>query len=250
MALTFDSLGSLGRLGNQMFQYASLNGIASNLGYDCYIQNDNNELFKYFKIPKRFGEANTKRIEYQGIDFIGELYNKCEDNVDLYGYFQSEKYFKNIEDKIRKEFIFYDEIYNLCNHYLNTSFKSKEIISLHVRRGDYLTDDNFVVLKLDYYKKALKYLPNLNVLVLSDDPEWCKKNFTDERFTVIESNNSAVDLCMMSLCDYHIIANSSFSWWGSWLSKSKKTIAPSQWFQNDYSHWNTKDLYLPDWIVI
>jgi hypothetical protein len=53
----------------------------------------------------------------------------------------------------------------------------------------------------------------------------------------------------MSLCDYHIIANSSFSWWGSWLSKSKQTIAPKRWFAGDFLKWNTRDLYIPNWII-
>ena len=250
MALTFESIGSLGRLGNQMFQYAALRGIASHKGYDYFIQDSNNELFKYFKIPKKFGKSNSKRLEYSGVDFIEEMYNNCSDNVDLYGYFQSEKYFKNIGEEIRKDFTFYDQIYNLCNHYLNTAFKNQELVSLHIRRIDYLTDENFVSLNIDYYNEALKYFPNLNVLIFSDDPEWCKDSFNQKNNYIIESYNAGIDLCLMSLCSYHIIANSSFSWWGSWLAKSKKTIAPLQWFQNNYSHWNTQNIYLPDWIVL
>lgn len=250
MALTFDSLGSLGRLGNQLFQYASLRGISFHLGYEYLFPSCDIELCSVFDIPLKIGTGNFNRLSPSGFEFDSNLYDTCPDGTDLYGFFQSEKYFKCIEDTLRKELNFAKETKSFCNHYIKSRFQDKKLISIHVRRGDYLKENNFVNLSLEYYLNGLSILPTTSVLVLSDDPEWCKQNFTDERFTVIESNNSAVDLCIMSLCDYHIIANSSFSWWGSWLSKSKKTIAPLQWFQNDYSHWNTKDLYLPDWIVI
>ena len=125
-----------------------------------------------------------------------------------------------------------------------------ELISIHIRRGDYLTESNFCNLPFDYYINSLELLPNLPVLIFSDDIPWCESVFLNSRFKFIKSNDTQIDLCLMSMCDYHIIANSSFSWWGAWLAKSKKTIAPSAWFQNEYSHWNTKDLYLPDWIIL
>jgi hypothetical protein len=250
MALTFDSLGYSGRLGNQLFQYAALRGISSNLGYDYLYPSDNIELCKIFNIPPKVGTGNANRLSPSGFEFDENLYSSCPDGTDLYGYFQSEKYFKNVETILRNEFKFSNQIEEYCTHYIKSRFQDDEVISLHVRRGDYLKEKNFVNLSLNYYYESLNYLPKKSVLVFSDDSEWCKKNFFDERFTIVESNNQKIDLCLMALCDYHIIANSSFSWWGSWLSKSKKTISPSQWFQNDYSHWNTKDLYLPDWIVI
>ena len=160
------------------------------------------------------------------------------------------KYFINIKDKIKKDFTFHDRISNICSHYRRNNFLNKELISLHVRRTDYLTDKNFCSLSLDYYYDALELLPNLPVMILTDDYEWCKTKFTSKRFKISKSNNQYIDLCLMTLCDYHIIANSSFSWWGSWLADSKQTIAPRQWFAGEFSSWNTKDLYLPNWIVI
>jgi len=247
--LTFSSLGNLGRLGNQMFQYAALRGISDKNRYDYFIPDYNLEFYKIFKIPTKFGNSNSVKIEPLGFEFDENLYSKCPNNVDLCGYFQSEKYFKNVSDILRKEYTFSDEIYKLCYHYLKT-YGDNEIISLHVRRGDYLQETNFVNLNLKYYYSSLKILPKRKVLVFTDDIEWCKMNFNSPQFIVVETNNKVIDLCLMTICNYHIIANSSFSWWGSWLSKSKKTISPSQWFQNDYSSLNTKDLYLPNWIVI
>jgi hypothetical protein len=168
----------------------------------------------------------------------------------LVGFFQSEKYFKHIADQIRQDFVFYDRIQNISQHYLNTIFSSSNVIALHIRRCDYLTDSGFHNLSLDYYYDALSLLPDLPVIVLSDDSNWCQEQFKNKRFIISHSQNSFIDLCLMSLCDYHIIANSSFSWWGSWLSQSKKTIAPQKWFSGAYANWNTADLYLPEWIPI
>ena len=68
-------------------------------------------------------------------------------------------------------------------------------------------------------------LPNLDVIVFSDDPDWCNlKKYFNDRFSISESNTVDADLCLMSLCKYHIIANSSLSWWGAWLAKSEKLL--------------------------
>jgi hypothetical protein len=89
-------------------------------------------------------------------------------------------------------------------------------------------------------------------VIFSDDPEYCKTLFAaSENVLYIDNNDPYVDLCLMSMCDHNIIANSSFSWWGAWLNKNpnKKVIAPKQWFGSAYSH-NTKDLYCNKWIVM
>jgi hypothetical protein len=250
MSLTFSNIGNLGRLGNQMFQYAALKGIASNRKFGYFLPEKTIELYECFNFSKKYGEANLKVSSSSEYEFDQNLFNTCEDGIDLWGFFQSEKYFKHIENDIRKDFTFYDRIHNMCSRYIEGTFPKSELISLHVRRGDYLTDSNFCNLSLDYYFESLKILPNLPILVFSDDIEWCEFTFKNPRFKIIKTKNTHIDLCLMSKCQYHIIANSSFSWWGSWLAKSKKTIAPSTWFQNEYSHWNTKDLYLPDWIIL
>ena len=92
-------------------------------------------------------------------------------------------------------------------------------------------------LGLDYYEEALSHFDeDRNVVIFSDDPEWCKEQslFESDRFLVAEGNINYVDLCLMSLCKAHIIANSSFSWWGAWLAKSEKVIAPSKWFPSEF----------------
>lgn len=239
----------MGRLGNQMFQYAALKGISKNRGYEFSIPNDN-ILKEYFNILDTPLNQNIRVIEIKNYHFDEHFFNNCPDNIDLRGYFQSEKYFRNVEDQLRKEFTFSSRIHNICSNYKNNIFSNQETISLHIRRTDYLTDPNFECLSLDYYYNALKLLPNLPVIIFSDDPIWCKDYFTSDRFTICTSNKDYIDLCLMSMCNYHIIANSSFSWWGSWLAQSKKTIAPKKWFCGKYSDWDTRDLYLPHWILL
>jgi hypothetical protein len=253
--ISFKNLGYKGYLGNQMFQYATLKGLATNRGYWYSVPQREYELNQCFKISPTLSDEFEKTISEEKFEFDQILFNTCPDNINLDGYFQTEKYFKHIEDDIRKDFSFHKEIYDPSIHYMNSMFYGIEVISLHIRRGDYVTDPSFYPLSLDYYIAALEYLPkDIPVLVISNDPEWCRNQFIlpSHNYFVISSKNAYIDLCLMSLCDYHIIANSTFSWWGSWLAKSKKTIAPKQWFSptGPLKHYDTKDLYLPEWELI
>lgn len=247
--ISFNSIGHMGRLGNQMFQYAALRGIAAHKGY-WYSIPSNVSLFKCFNLNNTLSNNNLKTFYCDKFEFDEEFFNTCPDDVDIIGYFQTEKYFKHIESDIRKDFKFSNNILNKCINYRDQNFFNKKVISLHIRRTDYLSDNNFQCLSLQYYNDALKLLPQLPIIIISDDIEWCKNIFTDERYSFSPFTNAFEDLCLMTLCDYHIIANSSFSWWGSWLAKSKQTIAPKKWFSGEFVDWNTKDLYLKNWIVI
>lgn len=264
--ISFNHLGNLGRLSNQMFQYASLKGIAKKHGYeysippkqifgsvDDNVKNSDTTIYDCFVLSECIESITSNQIIQEcGYEFDENIFNSCPDNVDLFGYFQSEKYFKHIENEIRKDFTFKDHILNVSKEFFEESFDS-EVISLHIRRGDYVTNPNHPTQTLEYYETALNHFDsNIPVLIFSDDPEWCKEQslFESDRFMISESQDTNIDLCMMSMCDYHIIANSSYSWWGSWLAKSKKTVAPKNWFGGDCSKNNTKDLYLQNWIVL
>ncbi len=264
----FNNLGKLGRLGNQMFQYASLRGIAANNGYNWMIPPPSDDTSGYdewsdHQLLYPFVLENLQNLNVQHIcgarptlkestfAFDEELFNNCPKWVNLEGYFQSEKYFKNIEDQIREDFTFIPQYLRPSRSMMNSV---EEPISLHIRRTDYLQlAHNHNNLGLDYYEDALSHFDNdRTVIIFSDDPKWCKeqKLFEDDRFLVAEGNISYIDLCLMTMCKSHIIANSSFSWWGAWLAKSQKVIAPKNWFGPDNQHLDTKDLYCPDWIVI
>lgn len=264
--ISFNQLGNLGRLGNQMFQYASLKGIAANRGFDSCIPDESTfgvsdsnvkncpaNIHNTFNLQTFVRITNNRMVQESGYHFDEELFNTCEDNVDLYGYFQSEKYFKHIENNIRSEFSFKDEVVKDFKNFIDQFSSDGEVISLHVRRGDYLNLQSFhPTPPLEYYEEALNKLPDAPVIIFSDDPDWCfnQELFDSDRFLVSQDMSPDYDMCLMSLCKYHIIANSSFSWWGAWLANSKKVIAPKDWFGPSLSQHDTSDLYCEGWEII
>lgn len=266
--ISFNHLGNLGRLGNQMFQYAALLGVAYKHDYDYCLPprsvvatvdpnciNSDITLFECFDISESlFKITDFPTLKQTGHGLDKKIFENCPDEINLYGYFQTEKYFSHIEEKIRKEFTFVGQIKQPTEEMFYNHFGDTEVISLHIRRGDYVKNPNHPVQSLEYYEKALgMFDDNLPVFVFSDDIEWCKeqKLFDDDRFIFSEDNNTGVDLCLQSLCKYHIIANSSFSWWGAWLSDSEKVIAPKRWFGPPLSEKNnTKDLLPDSWIKV
>ena len=270
MTIGFNALGRMGRLCNQMFQYAALKGIARNTGVDCCIPHYTQavddgignmlrtELFDSFDLDVKIGLLNNGHapvVNERHFHFDEELFKMCPDHVDLRGYFQTEKYFKHIEKEIRSDFTFKDEILVPCKEMIESV---ENPIALHVRRGDYIKNaENHFNLPIEYYDAALgKFDDDRNVIVFSDDPVWCHDEgiFVDDRFIISENEDNRVDLCLMSLCDDFIIANSPYSWWGAWLStnKDKTVIAPAQWFgKTGYTKdHNTKDLIPNDWTII
>ena len=262
--LAFNHLGHLGRLGNQMFQYASLRGIAARRGYDFGIPSSkfedewrSHQLFELFDLPnlprsnvKYLDGGNAPIAQERFFHFDQLLFDQCPNDISLFGYFQSEKYFKHIEDSIREDFVFREHTLEPCKE-IAEGFDNP--VSLHVRRTDYLTNSaNHYNLSLEYYEEALKHFDGRQVIVFSDDPEWCQEQelFSDDRFLVSESGDNKIDLCLMTFCTSHIIANSSFSWWGAWLAKSEKVIAPSKWFGPNNADKETKDLIPETWTII
>ena len=258
--ISFDKLGNLGRLGNQMFQYASLRGIAKKHGYeyclpprsifglyDPKVKNTDITLYECFKLPEvEYKITNYPVIMEPPNQFHDSVWNSCSDNINLFGYYQFKTYFENIENEIRNSFIFVDDILNPCKEFFKQNFGTSEVISLHVRRTDYLeSPDVHPIQDINYYKKSLEYFPkDIPILVFSDDIEWCKNQeiFSLDRFLFSEDNNTGVDLCLQTMCKYHIIANSSFSWWGAWLAKSQKVIAPKNWFGGECAQKSINDL--------
>ena len=284
----YDRLGTNGRLGNQMFQYASLRGIAANNNLEfCIPPEDtpnyaNYGLFECFKLPNvkhtgLIGQAPTGfaptpgSLDEPGFEFDEQLFNNCPDNVNIDGYRQTEKYFKHIEESIREDYQFNDEIYAPCKEYMDQF--NGEIALLHIRRGDNIgRPDWYPIPVVEHYEYLLdKYFENKPILICSDDLDWVKEQelFKDDRFhlsetrvyypdTVLngkgEMETSLVpyyDLCMMTLCNGGIIANSSLSWWGAWLQKNRTNpvIAQDPWFGEKLSFNNLKDLIPEEWIV-
>jgi hypothetical protein len=260
----FNHLGNLGQLGNQMFQYAALKGIAGRHGYQYCIPKNSvvtdalgnklrTELFDVFNLNVNIQKIETDQyLQEPSFNYSENFFNSCPDNVSLWGFFQSEKYFKHIEKEIRKDFTFKMEIVEDCKNIIKDIFDDP--IALHIRRGDFLINSgNHYNQSLEYYENALsKFDSDRQVVIFSDDPQWCieQKLFESDRFIVSSGNNPYMDLYLMSQCDDFIIANSTFSWWGAWLADKGRVIAPKKWFGPNNSHLNTKDLYPEHWEII
>tara|TARA_R110000851_G_scaffold229758_1_gene382468 strand:+ start:25046 stop:25789 length:744 start_codon:yes stop_codon:yes gene_type:complete len=236
-----------GGLANQMFQYAAGYAHAKRMGTE------------FFYPVKPIGEdkrsPNLHDIFHLTASQTGQhgpLYDdvptgfhytpipEC-DHMTLNGYFQSAKYFKECEEEIRKEFTFRNPT-NLI--------VPKGTVSVHVRRSDYLKFPNHHPLcSMEYYRTAMAKFEGYNFLVLSDDREWCAKWFDLPNTVISKAHSAQEDLQLMSKCDHHIMANSSFSWWGAWLNtqEGKRVIIPEKWFGSAYNRWDTSDLYHPSW---
>jgi hypothetical protein len=256
--ITYSCLGSYGRLGNQMFQYALLLGVQNKLKYDIVLDENirNTQLLQCFNINDcHFYNENDISIlnKFEEIQFhFDEKVFITEDFTDFKGYFQTEKYFEHCKDKVRENFTFKPEIQQKADNWIEP-YKQYNLVSLHVRRTDYINQPNYHTLcTLDYYKSAISLFTNAKFMVFSDDIEWCKENLQLENSTFVSTDSDYVDLCLMSMCNHHIIANSSFSWWGAWLNKNKdkKVVAPNQWFGSAYEHYKLNDLYCENWIII
>lgn len=178
--------------------------------------------------------------------------------VYLDGYWQSYKYFESIEPQLRQEFSLKNPLSGL-NLQISEHISSVNAVSVHLRRGDYVsnkhTNSVHGVCSLDYYHAAIQtiteHVKNPVFFIFSDDIAWVKDNLTiSPNATFIDHNTgkqSYNDMYLMSLCQHHVIANSSFSWWGAWLGANpeKIIIAPKQWFTNDTV---TDDLIPESWM--
>ncbi|WGE30133.1 alpha-1,2-fucosyltransferase [Edwardsiella tarda] len=255
-----------GGLGNQLFQYAAGYSLAKikavnielNIGSivkegahsgftldkmsipNCKISHDilpgfiNKTIICNSKIVKIFGVKNEL--------FWTSIYNtdKLKKELSLIGYWQNEKYFTTHRDELIEFFIPKEKNSIYKDNILNYKYKS---VSIHFRRGDYITNkkayDFHGVCSLDYYIKAVNeikalYGEKVRFFIFSNDFNWVKSviNKLDiSDYVFVMGTTPELDIYLMSLCDSHIIANSSFSWWGAWLSKKNgAVIAPDKWY--------------------
>ncbi len=200
-----------GGLGNQMFQYAAGAGAAkgAGLGLDLSWYKTATEWWRPYELHK-FGIVNPPH------QFVSQV---------LEGYFVSDRFMAGAEEKVRAAFTFQNKL---------KPFRKKEpTVSVHVRRGaapdfggEAKADPETHVLPVEYYRKAIytlsAMLGSIQLVIFSDDPEWCRQNL---EFPAIYPQQSGFDdLQLMSLCDHHIVANSSFSWWGAWLNPREKIV--------------------------
>jgi hypothetical protein len=182
---------------------------------------------------------------------------------DIYwsGYWQSEKYFSDIETTIRTELIPRDGLTEKSKEFA-VLIENTESISIHVRRGDYVSDEsNRAVMAQcgsSYYQRAVEYVAKRVkepcLFVFSDDPDWVRENLLfDVPMTIVDRKGPErdyEDLRLMAMCKHNIIANSTFSWWGAWLNgnSGKIVVAPELWFKA--GNYDTRDLIPSKWVKL
>ena len=289
MTISFNTLGEFGRLGNQMFQYAFLLGLHSKYGYDIAIPPSNfknawrqHQLFEAFSLNS-LKKENIIRIDREHFvrekqfHFDENIFNQDLDNTDYLGYFQSEKYFKHCKDLVRKNFKFLSHIQEKCLKFIK-QFENKTVLAIQVRRGDNIgRSHEFPIPNEEYFQKCFDTVGDYDyAIVFSDDYEWCKnqKIFSNNNILIsktcdevnydktedlVSNNSNLYDLCLMTMCDKHIIGNSSFGWWGAWLANSSVVCYPNPWFgkshmENIHSDFEVmidlKDLFPKNWIKV
>lgn len=284
-----------GGLGNQLFQYSFGRSLSIKLNTDLKfdIQTNYNYSFftkrdvalKHFNIDLNLAtKKEIRKLKYFENEFFVRMERKAvqklpllnrryvvqnlfnnqkripnyKDNCYYDGYWQSENYFKSIEDIIRKDLEFKFQI-NQNNQTIFDDINSNESVSIHIRRGDYITikanSKLFPVCSIEYYRRGINFFVNKFknpiYFVFSDDIDWAKDNFKGNQFRFVDSNLDCpeIDLFLMSRCRNNIIANSSFSWWGAWLNRNKEKIiiAPKNWYNGKLND-STIDLIPETWI--
>lgn len=282
-------------MGNQMFQYATARALESrkseNVILDFFFLNSNtlssetftarefelgiftklraealtdfrrklmsSQSFFYRKMRRLIG-FKVVYVQQKENEFVAIPYSK---DIYLDGYFQSEKYFKHIREELLSDFAF--PLLDESNQKLKDKMLKENSVSIHVRRGDYVSVkkslDYHGVLSLQYYKKALEVLNSKSgeektYYIFSDDPQFIKDNFGFlPQYEFVEGNrgkDSWKDMALMQACKHHIVANSSFSWWGAWLSDRRGvTIAPSDWL-NSHVSFDIHDFIPNEWEIV
>jgi len=271
----------LGGLGNQMFQYAAGRALSLAVeqpflldlrGFTNYALHNGFELDRVFSAPVKVATAGDVRnmLGWRSSELVRKVFKRIKSPLlhgtrlaiephfnywsglraggtkrYLMGYWQSEMYFKDYAETLRSDFNFTIPL-DETNQNIAQGIQHSNAVSLHVRRGDYITHTpNAKILStcsLDYYNKAIDYISKRvdspHFFLFSDDMEWVKASL-DIPFekTYIEHNRGADsyrDMQLMHMCRHHIIANSSFSWWGAWLNPNpdKLVVAPKTWFSD------------------
>jgi len=288
----------MGGVGNQMFQYAAGRALADRLntvlkmdisGFAAPVWTTP-RAYQLDQLSITAGVASDSELhavaastrKLSGMTWLGKLagalrrradltiYNETpncfdshfmslQNNTYLCGYWQSQMYFQDISDVVRREF-------QPCapwsqrNLELAAQISATDSISVHVRRGDYVNDESarmiHGVCTLDFYQACMRQIECVteapHYYVFSDEPQWARDNIkTAFPITIVDHNdphNAVFDIKLMSLCKHNIIANSSFSWWGAWLNTNpgKIVFAPSKWFCRK----EAKDLLPHSWVKV
>jgi len=259
----------LGRLGNNLFQYAFGRALAEKHGVPLVMDASwfNHRTWPYAepltKIPGldakvvrpfSLGSRILKKVtrkhhwEYRGVAIIREneidhrfnpnLLN-APANCAVFGYFQTPLYFESVAAAIRQELCMADMGLEIGHEALAENLRHPASVAIHVRRTDYINNPVLISLGTSYYEAAMNrirvHVPGAHFHIFSDDPAWCVANLKADDVTVCthpDPFSPLTDLHLMNLASHHIIANSSYSWWAAWLGRKpeQQVIMPDGWF--------------------
>ena len=237
-----------------MFQVASTYGIARNTGHQAVANLSQSTLKDGFLLNAITDDVVSPQLTYpeRSVSFDEQTFRLPRAiDINLEGYYQTSRYFQHCQAEIRDLFTFKECVRRTASQTLPKGI----LVSLHVRRTDYtVMSEKHPCQPPEYYESAFEshvrhFGPELRPLVFSDDISWCRENMRWlPHHTVFMDNDPFADLCLMSWCHAHVIANSSFSWWGAWLGRGR-TIAPRNWFgPKGPQDW--QDIYCDGWQVI
>ena len=241
-----------GGLGNQMFQYAAARAYSLRTGHDFAVElldiqrnpDRNYELEHLCCNPKKVSAWhrvwNNGIVVDERVTTPQHFISMTLDHLDMIGYWQDERYFKDYEKEIRHDFTLRDALDEKNNAMLRQIRACENPVSVHIRRGDYVGNPVHPVMPMGYYRDAIHVVAsqvhNPKYFIFSDDIRTGEQNVSEKRVWVEtnDSNHGYLDLELMKNCKHHIIANSSFSWWGAWLGNNpnKIVVAPKLWFSS------------------
>jgi len=287
----------IGGLGNQLFQYAVARSLADRHGASLLLDTsgfENYPLRRYelgelniradiaqpedllfFKrrqhmswlgktfdrmVSKFHPDGNSRIFNEKAFVYDQNIYQQIPP-VYLSGYWQSERYFSDKADAIRVDLSLRRPLDQVCQVFIE-SIRKTNSVSLHVRRGDYVSNAVTARLhgtcSLDYYRAGVAHIASIiedpHFFIFSDDMDWVAHNLPLTHMSTLVDVNGAdrgiMDMALMKACRHHIIANSSFSWWAGWLNPSpdKIVVAPRRWF-NEANH-DTSDLLPASWVQL
>lgn len=261
-----------GGLGNQMFQIAATYALAKRnndtalFNFEtCHTPLQGNPSLKYkgnilHKVPNST-EIKTSVVYHEPSFGYNEL--PYAPNLLLNGYFQSEKYFEDCKEDIKKMFKPDSSLIGITHNFLYPYWvQYNQTVFIHIRRGDYLKNPDYhPVCEVSYYEKAMAMFDeNTAFIVVSDDMEWAKENIKGPNVAYSPFDDEIMDFYLMTQCNNGIISNSSFSWWAAWLipdtywnrekgHPNKKIIAPKKWF-GPKGPKDTQDIIPKDWEIV
>ena len=258
-----------GGFGNQLFEYAAGYSCAKKLGFDFYLDKElyDSDKFRDYNLNK-FNIIENIATK----DIVGNLnkntlfshtsfserhlsfnFKQIKKSAYLRGYFQSEKWFKDYNEEIKKMFTFKDLSF-IENKDILADIKNSNSICVHARFGDYVGTKTFDVCKKQYFEDSIEYIKqkveNPKFFIFSDDTKKAKEILGHVDATFVSTSSLLEDFYLMQNCKHSIIPNSSFSWWASYLNTNpnKVIIAPKTWF-GDREH-DFEDVVPDNWIKI